>query len=96
MSMSIDKDTIWFLRGSQRKDVFVNLPDNEFMPNKLRKELNQKIGLNISLREMSRHLRDFERRGFVKCINSEDPYNKIYKITDKGLRAKEKVKIFPA
>jgi len=96
MSMSIDKDTIWLLRGSQRKDVFLNLPDNEFMPNKLRKELNQKTDLNISLREMSRHLRDFEERGFVKCINSEDPYNRIYKITDKGLRAIEKVKNFPA
>ena len=91
MSMPIDKDTIWLLRGSQRKDVFLNLPDNEFMPNRFRKELNQKSDLNISLREMSRHLRDFEKRGFVKCVNSEDPYNKIYKITDRGLKTKEKI-----
>jgi len=66
MSMSIDKDTIWLLRGSQRKGVFVNLPDNEFMPNKLRKELNKKAGLNINLREMSRHLRDFEKSWICK------------------------------
>jgi hypothetical protein len=93
--MPIDKEAIWILRGSQRKEVFVNLPDNEFMPNKLRKELNQKISLNISLREISRHLGDFEKRGFVNCINAGDPYNKIYKITIKGLKAREKVKNFP-
>ncbi|MFA5723539.1 MAG: hypothetical protein WC979_04750 [Candidatus Pacearchaeota archaeon] len=90
--MPIDKEVIWILRGSQRKDVFVNLPDTEFMPNKLRKELNQKISLNLSLREISRHLRDFEKRGFVSCINSNDPYNKIYKITNLGLKTKERVK----
>ena len=92
----LDRDIIWLLRGSQRKEVFLSLPDKEFMPNKLRKELNSKLKTTLSLREMSRHLRDFEKRGFVKCINSKDPYNKIYKITDKGLKAIEKVKNFPA
>lgn len=89
--MLIDKNTIWLLRGSQRKEVFLKLLDKEFMPNKFRKELNEKTNLNISLREMSRHLKDFEKKGFVKCANSDDPYNKFYEITDKYLKCKKKV-----
>ena len=87
-----DKDTIWLLRGSQRKLVFLNLPKDAFMPNKLRKELNDKLKASLSLREMSRHLRDFETRGFIECINKNDPYNLIYAFTKKGLRALEKLK----
>lgn len=75
-------DIIWLVRGRQRKDVFLNLPDNEFLPNKFRKQLNNKIPL--SLREMSRHLKDFSDRDLVECMNKDDPYNKIYKITKKG------------
>ena len=91
---NLDRETIWLLRGSQRKEVFLSLPEKEFMPNKFRKELNETLDKPVSLREISRHLRDFEKREFVKCINSDDPYNKFYKITDRGLKAKEKVKSF--
>jgi len=83
----IDKESIWILRGTQRKEVFISLPQEEFIPNKLRKKLK----LSLSLREMSRHLRDFEKRGLIKCLNPEDPYNKFYLITDKGLKFKKKI-----
>ena len=88
----LDKNIIWLLRGSQRKTVFLSLPKEPFMPNKLRKELNDKKEVSLSLREMSRHLRDFEKRGLLNCINKEDPYNKIYAITNKGLNACKKLK----
>jgi len=91
---NLDKETIWLLRGSQRKEVFLNLPDKEFMPNKFRKELNKILDKPVSLREISRHLKDFEKRRFVECINSDDPYNKFYRFTDKGFKAREKVKGF--
>ena len=61
----LDKNIIWLLRGSQRKEVFLNLPKDPFMSNKLRKELNEKKEASLSLREMSRHLRDFEEKGLV-------------------------------
>lgn len=86
--MQIDKDMIWLVRGSQRKLVFSNLPNEPFMPNKLRKELNEKLKIPLSLREMSRHLRDFEKRGFIQCINKDDPYNRIYILTKKGNNTK--------
>ena len=88
----LDKNTIWLLRGSQRKVVFLNLPKEPFMPNKLRKELNEKKGTTLSLREMSRHLRGFEEKGLVNCINKEDPYNIFYSITNKGLKTMQKLK----
>lgn len=76
----VSKEAIWMLRGNQRKDVFVNLPLEPFMANKLRKKLEH----IISLREMSRHLRDFEEQKLVICLNKDDPYNKLYQIKDKG------------
>ena len=75
------------LRGNQRKDVFLSLPSDPFMSNKLRK----KLANPISLREMSRHLRDFEENKIVVCLNKEDPYNKLYQITDKGKKLQKEV-----
>ena len=85
-----DDDLIWIIRGNQRKEVFFNLPDEEFLPNKLRKTL-QNNDLSLSLREMSRHLRDFNQRNLVECINKNDPYNKIYRLTKKGRNLKSKL-----
>ena len=84
------KNIIWFLRGSQRKNLFLNLPDAEFMPNKLRKKLPMKI----SLREMSRHLKNLKEKGFIKCLNEKDPYNRIYIITGKGKNVKKELRNF--
>lgn len=83
-------DIVWLLRGSQRKEVFINLPNKEFTPNRLRKKLHPAI----SLREMSRHLKDFKEQGFIRCLNEKDPYNKIYIITNKGKNMKKQIKNF--
>ena len=88
MSMQkVSKEAIWILRGNQRKDVFLSLPLEIFMSNKLRKKLTSPI----SLREMSRHLRDFEEHNLVNCLNKEDPYNKLFQITDKGKKLQKEV-----
>ncbi len=88
MSMQkVSKEAIWMLRGNQRKDVFLSLPTEPFMSNKLRKKLEH----TISLREMSRHLRDFEDQKLVVCLNKDDPYNKLYQITDKGKKLQKDV-----
>jgi len=87
----MDREVIWILRGAQRKELFLSIPEKEFMPNRLRKELNEKKSLTLSLREISRHLNDFEEKGFVKCLNPSDPYNKIYLITSKGKKIKQNV-----
>lgn len=85
------KDIIWLIRGSQRKKLFVSLPVTPFLSNKLRKEINEKIGTSLSLREMSRHLRDLEKINLVRCLNNKDPYNRIYELTLNGKRAKKEL-----
>ena len=89
--MSMNKDIIWLIRGSQRKVLFINLPENPFLSNRIRKELNEKLKMNLSLREVSRHLRDYEKKGLIKCLNPFDPYNRIYELTTKGKRLKKEV-----
>lgn len=84
----MDKEIVWLVRGKQRRELFSNLPENHFIPNRLRRLLNETKGSNLSLREVSRHLRDFEERDIIKCINKKDPYNKIYYLTEKGKRLK--------
>ena len=74
-----DKDTIWLLRGSQRKLVFLNLPKDAFMSNKLRKELNETLKTSLSLREMSRHLRDFDSQRFFSFWKKDE----LLKLFDK-------------
>lgn len=87
----MDKEIIWLIRGSQRKEVFLNLPSTHFTANKFRKELIESKKINISLREMSRHLKDFESRELVSCLNKSDPYNKLYHLTEKGLKTHKKL-----
>lgn len=83
-------ELIWFLRGSQRKRIFLSLPEKEFIPNKLRKQVNTKI----SLREMSRHLKDFKEKEYIKCLNETDPYNKLYILTKKGKKMQKQLESF--
>ena len=85
----LSKEVIWLLRGKQKKRVFLNIPEIQFMPNKLRKELNEKLSSSLSLREMSRHLGDFEKYGLISCLNKNDPYNKIYSLTEKGIKTQK-------
>ncbi len=83
-----DKGLLWLLIGRQRRLVFSKLKA-EFMPNSLRKEINQEMEKPISLREMSRHMRNFEKRGLIRCLNKKDPYNKIYVLTERGVDLQE-------
>jgi len=46
----------------------------------------------MSFSEKSRHLRDFEEKGLINCINRENPYNLLYAITNKGLKTLQKLK----
>jgi DNA-binding transcriptional ArsR family regulator len=87
----MDKTLIWLIRGSQRKAFLSNLPESPFLSNKLRKELNEKHEMNLSLREVSRHLRDFEKKFLVRCLNQKDPYNRIYELTTKGKKIRKDI-----
>ena len=87
----MDKTFILLIRGSQRRAFLSNLPESPFLSNKLRKELNEKHQMNLSLREVSRPLRDFEKKFLVKCLNRKDPYNHIYELTTKGKKIRKEI-----
>ena len=89
--MSMDKTFIWLIRGSQRKNFFLKIPEKTFLSNKIRRELNEKDKMKLSLREVSRHIRDFEKKEIVRCLNPSDPYNRIYELTAKGKKYKKEV-----
>lgn len=81
----------WVNLGSQRKEVMKLLPDRPITAEELRKKINEKSSLKLSLREMSRHLTSFSEQGLAKCINPEDPYNRLYMITSIGKKIREKI-----
>lgn len=87
----MDEIIVWLIRGSQRKTLFLNLPEIPFLPNKFRKHFNERFGMNLSLREMSRHLKNLEEKDLVKCVNKDDPYNRIYELTLNGKKIQKQL-----
>lgn len=83
------KEYAWVNMGSQRREVLRMLPNTPFTTEKFRDKINENSSLNISLREMSRHLNSFLNKGFLKCSNPKAPYNKLYSITEKGKKIKD-------
>ena len=86
-----DKLIYWILIGNQRKLVLRNFPDKQITAEQLRKIINNKASLKLSLREMSRHLTSFSKRKLIKCLNQNAPYNRYYSLTPIGNRIKEKI-----
>ena len=83
------KEYAWIKMGSQRKEVMKFLPDDPFTAEELRKRINDKTSLKLSLREMSRHLTSFAKKGILKCINPNAPYNRSYITTNKGQKIRK-------
>lgn len=85
------KKYAWIMRGKQRKEVIKMLLDRPITAEVLRKEINEKTGLKLSLREMSRHLTSFARQGFVKCLTPDAPYGRLYVMTKIGKEMKKEI-----
>ena len=84
------KDYTWINMGSQRREVMKLLPDKPIKVEELRKRINEKSSLKLSLREMSRHLTSFVEKGFMQCLNPDAPYNRLYIITNNGKKIRER------
>ncbi|MFH1636798.1 MAG: hypothetical protein ABIB71_00050 [Candidatus Woesearchaeota archaeon] len=88
-------DYRWLKRGRQRILVIRDMePNHPVTGEELRKKLNYAIKdrPKLSLREISRHLTSFEKKGMVKCLDSDQPYGRHYILTKKGERIKKNVK----
>jgi hypothetical protein len=86
------KDYGWIIRGSQRSKVIKMFPDKPITAETLRKEINSKTDLKLSLREISRHLTSFTKQGLLKCLTPDAPYGRLYILTEKGKMMKLEVK----
>ncbi|VVB83634.1 Uncharacterised protein [uncultured archaeon] len=85
------KDYAWVNMGSQRREVIKFLSEKPLTAEALRRIINEKGSLKLSLREMSRHLTSFVKHNLAKCLNSDAPYNRLYLITNMGKKIKEKL-----
>jgi DNA-binding transcriptional ArsR family regulator len=81
----------WVIMGSQRREVIKFLPDKPVTAEEIRKKINDKTSLKLSLREMSRHLTSFVKQGFTICLNPNSPYNRLYLLTNEGKKIKEEL-----
>ena len=91
VNIKIDKIVYWILIGKQRKCVFRNFPEKQITAEELRKIINTKTSLKLSLREISRHFTSFAKKGLIKCLNPSAPYNKYYSMTSNGKKLKERI-----
>ena len=74
----------WVNLGSQRREVVKFLTDKPIAAEELRRKVNDRKPMKLSLREMSRHLTSFVGKGLMECLNPEAPYNRLYSITPLG------------
>lgn len=82
-----DWDDISFIvRNKNRKAVFEEL-DAPKTPTDLSKKLNLNIGF------VSNILIELQERKLVECLSPNEKRNRFYKITDKGKKIKELIKV---
>jgi predicted transcriptional regulator len=85
----MDDKGIWthysiVMRSEQRKQV-INVMDRPMTVTEIKNKIE------ISLSDTSRVLRKFSEEGLAVCINPRDHLGRIYKLTERGKRIKEKI-----
>ncbi|MFA5485186.1 MAG: ArsR family transcriptional regulator [Candidatus Pacearchaeota archaeon] len=75
-------DYSWVLRGSQRKKVIYTLTKPK-IPSQIREESS------LSLNNVSDVLREFRKKGIIKCLNPEQRTGRLYQLTSKGQKLRD-------
>ncbi len=81
----------WIKRGSQRIIVLTHIPEKPITPEELRRQINDKSSIKLSLREMSRHLTSFAEKKITECLTPNVPYSKLYVLTQLGKKIKKEI-----
>ncbi len=74
-------DLGYVLRGKQRRTV-LGVMDGPMLPSQIARSIKGQY--SISLNNVSRVLRDLERKGLVKCVTPDKATGRIYLLTDRG------------
>ncbi len=71
------KDLSWVLRGKQRRTIIKSMNGTK-IPTQISKDSG------LSLNHTSRVLRQFEKKGLVKCLTPREKVGRLYKLTARG------------
>jgi len=78
------EDYSWVMRGSQRRKVMKAL-NKPKLPTELKAETK------MSLTNVSKVLKSFEKRGLVKCLTPHLKTGKIYELTERGKKIRKEM-----
>ena len=72
----------WILRGSQRREIIKVITGHK-IPAQIYKEA-VKLNPRITRNSVSDVLREFRKKGIVRCINPKEAKGRIYELTNLG------------
>ena len=82
----MEKDYSWIVRGKQRKKIIKVMDKNKpKIPTQIKEQTK------LSLNNVSDILREFKKKRIVKCLNPKEKTGRLYELTSKGMRIKEKI-----
>ena len=81
-------DLGFVLRGRQRRAV-LRVMSRPMVPSQISRSIRGEY--RISLNNVSRVLRDLERKGLVECANPHKATGRVYLLTDRGKRVREEL-----
>lgn len=81
----MEEEYSWVIRGSQRRKI-INSLNKPKIPTQIKEETN------LSLNNVSDVLRAFKEKNIVKCVNPKDKTGRVYTLTQKGLKIRDKLK----
>ena len=82
--MTKENDYSWVIRGSQKRKIIKSL-NKPKIPTQIKDETK------LSLNNVSDILREFRKKKIVKCLNPKEKTGRLYELTSKGMRIKEKI-----
>lgn len=79
-----DNEYSWVIRGSQKRKIMHAL-DKPKIPTQIKEDTK------LSLNNVSDVLREFRKKKLVKVVNPKEKTGRIYKLTTKGMKIREKI-----
>jgi DNA-binding MarR family transcriptional regulator len=74
----------WVIRGSQRRKVIIALGKPK-IPTEIKREVK------MSMTNVSKVLKEFKKKGLVRCLTPDERTGKIYELTEAGRKIREKM-----
>lgn len=74
----------WVIRGNQRRKVIMTLGKPK-IPTEIKREAR------MSMTNVSKILKEFRKKGLVKCLTPDERTGKIYELTETGRKIRGKM-----